>query len=114
GVQVFASYVLIPTLDWALIIEQPLDEAYAPIYASMYRTSSLLLVGLGLALLASVFVARRVIRPLEALRVGVERISKGDLDARLYIETRDEFETLAEEFNRMTAALQEAYTGLEQ
>jgi signal transduction histidine kinase len=113
GSKVFASYAYIPSLDWAVIIERPLDEAYASLYASIFRTSSVLLIGLGMALLASVFVARRVVRPLEALRRGVERIGQGDLIHRLEIKTGDEIETLAEEFNKMTAALQEAYTGLE-
>jgi signal transduction histidine kinase len=79
----------------------------------MLRTSSLLLVGLGLALLASLYLARRVVRPLQALREGVERISSGDLSSRLEIKTGDEIETLAEEFNKMTAHLKESQTGLE-
>ena len=70
GTKVFASYSFIPSLDWAVIIEQPLDEAYQPLYASLFRTSSLLLIGLGMALLASIFVARRVVGPLELLRRG--------------------------------------------
>jgi signal transduction histidine kinase len=113
GTDVFATYAFIPSLDWAVIIEQPLREAYEPLYASMFRTSSLLLIGLGMALLASIFVARRVVRPLEALRYGVERISGGDLNFRLHVKTGDEMETLAEEFNKMTGALQDAYTSLE-
>jgi signal transduction histidine kinase len=113
GNKVFSSYVLIPSLDWAVIIERPVDEAYEPLYASMFRTSSLLLIGLGMALLASIVVARRVVRPLQTLRRGVERIGSGDLDFRLQIKTGDEIEILAEEFNKMTEALQDAYTGLE-
>jgi len=113
GNKVFTSHVLIPSLDWAVIIERPLEEAYEPLYASIFRTSSLLLVGLGMALLASVFVARRVVRPLQTLRVGAERIGKGDLDFRLRLHTGDEIETLADEFNKMTGALQEARMGLE-
>jgi signal transduction histidine kinase len=114
GSKVFFSYAFIPRLDWAVIIEQPLNEAYAPLYSSLLRTSSLLLVGLGIALLASIYIARRVVRPLQSLRLGVERIGKGDLDFRLDIKTGDEIENLAEEFNKMTGALQEAYRGLEQ
>ena len=113
GNKVFTSHVLIPSLDWAVIIERPLEEAYEPLYASIFRTSSLLLVGLGMALLASVFVARRVVRPLQTLRLGAERIGKGDLDFRLRLHTGDEIETLADEFNKMTGALQEAHMGLE-
>ena len=79
----------------------------------MLRTSVLLLVGLGMALLAGAFVARRVVRPLEALKAGVERIGRGDLGFRLDLKSGDEIEALAEEFNKMTAALREAQTGLE-
>ena len=55
-----------------------------------------------MALLASIYLERRVIRPLQTLRLGVERIGKGDLDFRLDIKTGDEIENLAEEFNKMT------------
>jgi len=114
GKKVFSSSALIPILDWAVFVEQPVEEVYGPLYASMLRTSGLLLVGLGMALLVGFFVARRVVRPLEALKRGVERIGRGDLAFRLDLKTGDEIETLAEEFNTMTAALREAHTGLEQ
>jgi signal transduction histidine kinase len=113
GDKVFSSYALIPTLDWAVIVEQPVGEAYEPLYGSMLRTSSLVLVGLVVALLASLFVARRVLGPLELLRKGTERIGGGDLDFRLSIKTGDEIEVLADEFNKMTEHLSEAYTDLE-
>ena len=113
GDRVFSSYALIPILDWAIIVEQPVGEAYEPLYASMLRTSSLLLVGLVVALLASLFVARRVLGPLELLRKGTERIGGGDLDFRLNIKTGDEIEALADEFNKMTERLSEAQAGLE-
>ena len=90
-----------------------MGEAYEPLYGSMLSTSSLLLVGLVVALLASLFVARRVLGPLELLRKGTERIGGGDLDFRLNIKTGDEIEVLADEFNKMTEHLSEAYTGLE-
>src|SRR2546427_2679888 len=67
GQKVFSSHALIPILDWAVFIERPVGEAYAPIYASLLRTSILLLMGLGVALLASFFVSRRVVRPLQTL-----------------------------------------------
>jgi len=96
GQKVFSSHAVIPILDWAVFIERPVGEAYAPIYASLLRTSILLLMGLGVALLASFFVARRVVRPLQTLRQGVEQIGSGDLSARLEIKTGDEIEILAE------------------
>jgi signal transduction histidine kinase len=110
---VFSSHALIPSLDWAVFIERPVQEAYEPIYASLLRTSVLLLIGLGVALLATLFVRRRVVRPLETLRKGVELIGRGDLSTRLDIKTGDEIEVLADEFNQMAAHLNDAYANLE-
>jgi signal transduction histidine kinase len=113
GRQVFSSWTLIPDLGWAVFVEQPVEEVYAPLYASLFRTSGFLLVGLGMALVCSLMVARRVVRPLETLRKGVHRIGGGDMSARLEVKTGDEIEVLAEEFNKMTENLREAYDGLE-
>jgi signal transduction histidine kinase len=114
GLNVFSSHALIPNLDWAVFIERPVREAYEPLYASIFRTTTLLLIGLGVALLSSLFIGRRIVRPLRALGEGAERIGGGDLDHRLHVETGDEIQSVAEEFNKMTARLQESYANLEQ
>ena len=113
GEMVFSSYAAIPNLDWAVFIEQPVQEVYRPLYSSIVRSSMIFVLGLVMALVASFFVSRRVLRPLDVLRHGVGRIGKGDLDFRLDLKTGDEIEILAEEFNKMTSSLQEAYAGLE-
>jgi len=82
--------------------------------ASIQRTATLLLLGFGLALVASLFLARRVIRPVGILRQGVERIGAGELSHRLDLKTGDEIEVLADEFNKMTSRLEESYANLEQ
>jgi signal transduction histidine kinase len=114
GKSVLTSFALIPGLDWAVIIERPVEEAYETLYASMMRTSTLFLIGLGMALIASWFLARRVVRPVRILSEGVERIGTGDLGYRLDLKTGDEIEVLADEFNKMTSQLQESYSNLEQ
>jgi signal transduction histidine kinase len=114
GKSVLTSFALIPALDWAVIIERPVEEAYETLYASMLRTSALFLIGLGMALIASWFLARRVVRPVRILSEGVERIGAGDLGYRLDLKTGDEIEVLADEFNKMTTQLQESYSNLEQ
>ena len=113
GQRVFSSHAAIADLDWVVFVERAADEVYRPLYASIRRTAALLLVGLAMALLASLLVVRRILGPLRTLRHGVERIGSGDLDFRLSIKTGDELEMLAEEFNRMSGRVQEAYAGLE-
>ena len=113
GKSVFSSWTLIPDLGWAVFVEQPVEEVYGPLYASLFRTTGFLLVGLGMALVASLMVARRVVRPLETLRKGVQRIGGGDMRPRLEVKTGDEIEVLAEEFNKMTENLRGAYDSLD-
>jgi class 3 adenylate cyclase len=99
GEKVFPAYALIPDLGWAVLVERSTDEAYAPLYSSLLRTSMLLLIGLGMAGLASLLIGIRVVRPLEALRQGASRIGSGELDHRIDIKTGDELEGVATEFN---------------
>ena len=113
GQEVFAAYATIPDLEWAVLVERLAEEAYAPLYASLTRTVALLFVGLGMAVLASLLIGVRVVRPLQKLRQGVTRIGAGELDHRIDVQTGDELEVLAEEFNQMTGKLQESYASNE-
>jgi signal transduction histidine kinase len=54
-----------------------------------------------------------MVGPIQALRVGAERIGGGDFAQRISISTGDELEGLANQFNDMGARLQESYAGLE-
>src|SRR4030095_6028358 len=109
GEEVLSSYAYLPNLDWAVIVERPLAGADAALYASLPRTYTLVTIGLGIALLATVYVARRVVRPLEALRRGVEKIGKGDLNHQMEIKTGDDIEVLAEQFNKMVDEIKNSY-----
>lgn len=55
-----------------------------------------------------------VIRSIQKLQQGATQLGIGDLDYRLDIQTGDEIEHLAREFNQMAARLSELYTNLEQ
>ena len=114
GQQVLTARAPIDPPGWSAFVEQPLAEAYAPLYASILRNLVLLLVGLGLAVLASLILARRMVRPIQALQAGVTRIGGGALDQRIEVGTGDELEELAVAFNRMATRLGESYSSLEQ
>jgi signal transduction histidine kinase len=111
---VLTAHAMIPGLRWTVFAEQPLEEALAPIEASIKRSLMLLALGVGLAMVASLFLARRMVRPIQALQVGAARIGGGELGHRIDIRTGDELETLARDFNRMTEQVRESYATLEQ
>jgi two-component system, NtrC family, sensor kinase len=55
----------------------------------------------------ALYLGRSVARPLALLGEGAARVARGDLEARIELDTKDEFGVLAAEFNAMTAALKE-------
>lgn len=55
-----------------------------------------------------------VVRPVTSLSEGMRRMTAGEFDVRLPVETRDEFGDLAEGFNRMANRLQDLYATLEE
>ncbi len=114
GKRVLTAYAPVSPLRWLIFVELPITEAYGPLYASLERTAGLLAGGLLLALLAGLFLARRMVVPIRALREGAARIGGGDLSQRIAVKTGDEIETLADQFNDMAGKLQESYAGLEQ
>jgi serine phosphatase RsbU (regulator of sigma subunit) len=114
GQQVLTASARVAPLGWLVFVELPVAEAYGPLYAALQRSGLVLLAALGLAVLAGVFLARRMVGPIQALRAGAARIGSGDLAQHIAIKTGDELEALADQFNDMARRLQESYTGLEE
>ena len=114
GRKVLTAYAPVAPLGWLVFVELPAAEAYAPLYAALERLALVLLAALGFAVLAGMFLAGRMVGPIQALRAGAERIGGGDLSQRIRIKTGDELEALADQFNDMAGRLQESYAGLEQ
>jgi signal transduction histidine kinase len=114
GQQVLTARAAVDPPGWWVFVEQPLQDAFAPLYASVLRTAVLLVAGLVLAVLVSLFLARRMVTPIRALQASADRIGAGALDARIDVHTGDELESLANAFNRMATQLRELYGTLEQ
>jgi signal transduction histidine kinase len=113
GREVLTSVAEIAPLGWLVFVELPIDEAYAPLRATIVRTALLLLAALGLALLGGMFLVRKMVVPVETLRAGAARIGGGDLSQRISIKTGDELESLADQFNEMASRLQDSHANLE-
>jgi signal transduction histidine kinase len=114
GREVLTAHAPILPLRWLMFVELPIEEAYAPLYESIKRSSYLLVGGLTLAFLAGLFLARKMIIPIQQLRLGAAQIGAGNLEQRISIKTGDELEALADQFNDMAGRLEESYAGLEQ
>ena len=99
---------------WFSFTRQDPNELYAPIHSLLIHVAVWSVLLIGLMVLLALAVSKRLFQPVHILHVGAELIGKGNLRHRLKIETNDEIEQLAEEFNRMAVHLEESHTTLEQ
>ena len=113
GRKVLTAYAPVTAPGWTIFVELPSGEAYAPLLESIRRSGLLLLLGLALAIVSGMFLARRMVGPIQALQAGAARIGSGDLRQRISIKTGDELETLADQFNDMAGKLADSYADLE-
>jgi class 3 adenylate cyclase/HAMP domain-containing protein len=103
----------VPKLGWFVVFEQPLSQALAPIHELLLRIALLVALGLAVAILAGMLLARRMLIPIRALRDGAHRLGAGDFGHRIEVRTADELEELAGQFNSMAGQLHETYSDLE-
>jgi two-component system, NtrC family, sensor kinase len=109
GREVLTAYTSIAPLDWTMFVELPVDEAYAPLYSLILRVSILILVGLLLAFIADLFLARWIVQPLERLEKFASTVRKTkDYNLRVDHKSDDEIGRLAVAFNEMLSELSAA------
>jgi adenylate cyclase len=105
GESVVVAMAPIPEAGWTVFVEQPVSEAFAPIFLALWRTGGLLLAGAAIAAALAYWLARRMTGPIHLLEQGAERIGAGQFDYRIDVSTGDELERLATRFNRMAGEL---------
>src|SRR6266446_10085718 len=103
----------IAPLGWLVFVERPAADAYAPLRAPIIRSAVIFVLGLGLSILASILLARRMVAPIRVLQEGAARIGAGDLGHRIEVRIGDELEALGEELNRTAGQLEESHANLE-
>jgi len=96
----------VTSLDWAVVVQKPRDEAYRGVY-EMQRTARLLaILAVLLSMGVAIYAARRITNPLQVLTESSRAIAKGDFTQRVHVKTRTEIGELAETFNVMSDELE--------
>src|SRR5437868_12548420 len=66
------------------------------------------IIALGLiALMLAMWLARRIVLPVQELARAANRVGEGDYGHKVYVDSQDELGTLAESFNTMSTHLAE-------
>ena len=105
--EMLGTYSPVTSLEWAVVVQKPREDAYRGIY-EMQRTGRLLawlavFVSVGLSILS----ARRITSPLQVLAQSSRAIARGDFSQRVHLKTRTEIGELATTFNTMSEELEQ-------
>ena len=99
--------------DWFLLTMQSWSEVMHPTLP--YRQLLIVLLGLGVIvpLLVTAYGVRHITEPIQKLIHASEQVTDGQFKHQIEVKTGDEIETLADQFNLMSAELDESYASLE-
>jgi signal transduction histidine kinase len=92
--------------DWTVTVSEPAARVYSSLAHVRRQVELWGAAGSALAILLSFFMAARIVRPVAKLSEAARAMEKGDLAARTRIVGSDEIGTLAQNFDRMAAALE--------
>ena len=98
--------------SWHTFVWQASDELFAPIRHFLTWMAVFSLVAVGLMTSLGYLAANRIVMPVRRLQAAAQLIGRGELRQPIDIQTGDELQDLADEFNRMNRQLEAAFAGL--
>ena len=98
---------------WIVTLSQTKESALAPVDQFRHTFVLVLATALSVVVLLSLAHIRRSLHPVTLLQEGTTRLAGGDFSTRVTVHSRDEFEDLANSFNRMTDQLSRQFQMLE-
>ncbi len=96
-----------PVSSMTFGIARPIGSSLQEIRSTAFRNLGVGLGFIALAFLGIIPLSGRMTRSLSVLTQGVERLSHGDLEARVPVRSKNEFGALAAAFNQMASDLAE-------
>jgi signal transduction histidine kinase len=114
GQRMLGSFKTISRLRLGVLVEEPLQTAFATVEWMRLQLIYWTLVSAGIAILLGIFFARTITQPLRVLVNATQKIASGEYGHALPITTRDEVAEVTESFNKMSADLQKSFEELRQ
>lgn len=98
--------------SWTIVASENADQVLAPMHMFHRTFPYVLLLALWIVALLSAIQIRRTLVPLEHLRLGTKRLAEKQFDSPVTVQSGDEFEELAHNFNAMAASLRDQFAAL--
>ena len=86
--KVLTAWATVEPVGWKVFVEQPESEAFASIRGTLWRTVLIVAAFVGAAILLSILLARRLVRPIRRMRLAAARIGGGAYDERIELAPR--------------------------
>jgi methyl-accepting chemotaxis protein len=112
GKDVLSGYAPVKRMGWAIVASEETSVALAPVNSQRTLAIILPLIAALLIVAFAVLFASLITRPVSALTRTVERVSAGNLSARVQPTGAYELRRLGEAFNLMIQQLQNVVSGL--
>ncbi len=107
-------YKRIETLNWIVIVQVPVEEAYGPIKQITHTSLKWILIAFTMAVIFSLLLTRKITLPIKNLSKEMGEVAKGNLDTHIRATTQDEVGVLTESFNQMIQNLKESHEALKE
>jgi len=100
-----AAYSYVPSTQWGVIAQQPLDEAMGNAINVKIKSTLVLVCTIVVAILMALAIAGALAKPIADISEATNRLAEGDLTVKLKVMASDEIGQLATNFNNMTNQL---------
>jgi HD-GYP domain-containing protein (c-di-GMP phosphodiesterase class II) len=105
-VAMLGTFSPVMSLNWAVVVQKPLNDAYRDVIDMQGTARLLALVAVLISILVSIFAARRITNPLHVLTQSSRALARGDFSQRVSLLSRTEIGELANTFNTMSDELE--------
>lgn len=112
--RVISTHRHLDNLDCSIVVELPAWEAYASVMLVIRLTLVSILLTLTIAVIIGFYLSKRITRPIISLRDAIGKVSMGDLEATIEIQSRNEIGEVAGGFNRMVDNLKKTTVSRDQ
>jgi signal transduction histidine kinase len=96
----------IPEERWFIGILRTETPLFSKFRQTQFIFLILLVLGLGIAIIGTFFISKRITKPIDELTFATRRFSTGKLESKIPISSGGEIGDLANDFNKMAADLQ--------
>ncbi|MFA9379015.1 MAG: methyl-accepting chemotaxis protein [Lachnotalea sp.] len=97
----FGAYTSIPSTGWSVVVSQTQADAYSPMQSAVINTIIITIGVLFFAIILTLILLKRMIKPLITLTKNAQQLAQGDLSNEVKVKSKDEIGALANSFEEM-------------